>query len=212
MEPSFGVDFVDTRPDVDLPSELYDIGVNLFWRKPLNDRWSAMVLSSPSLRSDLTTTERGFRLFALGLLTYEWVPEKLSISGGAVALGRSDLPLLPAIGLKWTPTPRWRADINFPRPRISYRLLKDGSSSETWCYLAGGLGGQTWAITRDDGRPDEASIRELQLTCGVEQIRDGGGGLFAELGFAFGRRLEYEHRQQTVDFGESLLVNGGWKW
>ncbi len=210
VQPSFRVDWIDSALITDVPSELFQGGVQFFWRKPITDRWSVMTIARPAVRSDFTTTDNAFRVFALGLFNWSYIPDELSLSFGAVYLDRADIPLLPAIGLMWTPDSRTRLDLRFPQSRFSKRLAKDGANSETWAYLAGGLGGNTWAVTRDDGRADEVSLRDFRLTVGLEHVIDGGGGCFLEAGYAFGRRLEYESTETKIDLNDGFIVRGGW--
>lgn len=212
VTPSFRMDFMDAAAGIDIPSTLYETGVSFFWRRPLNDRWSLMLLGGPSIRSDMTTGDNALRLFGMALLTWDARPDNLAISMGVVFLGRADLPALPAVGLKWTPSPRTKLNLQFPESTLSYRLEKDGGRSELWAYTSIGFGGNTWAVTRASGLTDELSTRDLRLTIGVERIVDGGGGWLTEVGYAFARRIEYENTQTEVELNDGLLVQAGWKY
>ncbi len=212
VTPSLRIDWLDAVPELDVPSELYEVGVQFFYRRELNDVWSAMAIVRPSIRSDFTTDNDAFRVFGLVLLTRECIPDYLSVSFGAVSLGRADLPVLPALGLTWTPSPQTRLDLRFPESRLSTRIAKDGANSETWCYLSGGLGGNTWAVTRATGETDVLSIRDWRLTLGVEHIVDGGGGWFAEVGYAFSRRIEFDSDEEEQDLSDGILLQAGWAY
>ena len=133
-------------------------------------------------------------------------------SFGAVYLDRADIPLLPAIGLLWTPDPKTRIDLRFPESRFAFRLNKDGLRSETWTYLSGALGGNTWAVTRESGLSDELSLRDWRCLMGVEHVIDGGGGWFLEAGYAFKRRIEFAATSTEMSLGDALLVQGGLSW
>ena len=212
VTPSFRADFIDAAPSIDVPSELFETGVNFFYRRPINDRLSAMAIVRPSVRSDFTTSKEAFRIFGLGLLTWECRPDVLSLSFGAVYLDRADLPLLPAVGLTWTPKPTTKLDLRFPESKLAWRLAKDGSESETWSYVTAGLGGNTWAVTRADGQTDELSLRDIRLMFGIDHVTNGGGGWFAEFGYAFKRRIEYESTQTEIDLSDGVLLQAGWRY
>jgi len=212
VKPRFRVDWIDAEPTIDIPSELYQFELQFFYRRPIHDRLSAMAIFSPSIRSDLTTSDNAFRVFALGLLNWECVPDRLTLSGGAVYLGRADLPVLPAIGLTWTPSRIAKLDLRFPSSKFSYRLAKNGGRSEKWAYLSAGLGGNTWAVSRDSSLSDELSLRDFRLTLGVEKLVDGGGGWFAESGYAFNRKLEYEIDDTELKLGDGVLFRCGWTY
>lgn len=210
VTPSFRVDWVDAAVGLDVPSELYQTGVELFWRKPLAQRWSAMAIVGPTVRSDFTTSDRALRIFGLGLLSWECLPETLSVSFGAVYLDRADISLLPAAGLTWTPHPLTRLELRFPESRLTHCLIKNGAEDETWINLTGGLGGNTWAVSRRSGRSDEVSLRDWRVMAGIERVDGGGGGWSIACGYAFDRRLEYESTSQRISLGDGILLEAGW--
>ncbi|MCR9201596.1 MAG: DUF6268 family outer membrane beta-barrel protein [Planctomycetaceae bacterium] len=212
VTPSFRTDFIDAAAGVDVPSELYQVGVSFFYRRQLKERWSAMAIVAPSVRSDFTTGDDAVRIFGLGLLTWKAVPDRLDLSFGAVYLGRADLPVLPAVGLRWTPSTRCRLDLRFPQSRLSWRLHKQGAESETWTYTSLGIGGNTWAVTRGSGVTDELSLRDIRWLAGVERLVDGGGRLFCEAGLAFNRRLEYEQADFEQEFANAVVLQAGWNY
>ena len=211
VTPSFRVDWLSGDERADVPGELYEVGLQFFYRHKFNNRWSGMAIVRPSIRSDFTTDDNAFRVFGIALLTTQCVPDHLALSFGAVSLGRADLPVLPALGLNWTPTKRTRLDLRFPESRLAHRLARDGSLSETWCYASAGLGGNTWATTRASGRTDELSLRDIHLNIGLEKTLDGGGGWFVEGGYAFSRQLEFESGQKTK-LSDGILLRAGWAY
>ena len=209
ISPSIRIDSLHGPTSIDVPETLYETGVNFFWMRQLSPRWAARVMVAPMVRSDFTTSENAVRVFGLGLLAWQWIPEELELSFGVVSLGRDDIPVLPAIGLVWTPTPQWRIDAVFPRPRVAYRWSKDAARSETWVYLSSALGGNTWAVSRSSGEVDELSLKDLRLLVGVEQIRAGGRGHFIEAGWVFARELEYAREDVSIEFEDCATIRAG---
>lgn len=212
VTPSFRVDAIDARDGLEVPSELFETGVSFFYRRPVSERLSTTFIVRPSIRSDLTTSDQAFRLFGLVLLNWECRPDELTLSMGAVYPDRADLPLLPAVGLTWTPNPAARLDLRFPESKLQWRLAKDGSQSETWSYLSAGIGGNTWAVTRSGGDSDELSLRDIRFVSGIEHVTDGGGGWFAEVGYAVNRRIEYENSNAEVGLSDGVLIQAGWRY
>ncbi len=212
ITPVFRVDFIDAAAGIDIPAQLYETGVSFFYRKPINDRLSAMAIVRPSVRSDFTTSDNAVRIFGLGLLIWDCVPEKLSLSFGAVYLDRADLPLLPAVGLTWTPRTTTRLELQFPQSRCAWRLAKDGCASETWLSLSGGIGGNTWAMTRAYGQSDVVSLGDIRFLLGLEHIVDGGGGWFADVGYAFNRHVEYESTDEITNLSDGIILQAGWRY
>lgn len=209
VTPYLRADDVTASAALDLPDNLYDTGVKFFWKRPVNDRWSSLVIVTPSVRSDFETSTDAFRLFGLGLMTWQWVPKKLAISGGAVWTGREDFPLLPAAGLLWTPTPEWKLDLQFPAPRLSRRVLCDPGCCETWVYLSGQIGGNTWAVTRPSGPEDVLTISDQRLNVGVERLWAGNRGVFAEAGIVFNRSVEYLSTPMEQELDSTIVLRAG---
>ena len=209
VTPSFEVDLVDAAPDIDVPDQLYNTVVDFMWRKQFNDRWGTMIAVTPGYSSDFQSSKDAIRIRGRGFATWQWLPERLTLLFGVVYLDRNDLPLLPGAGLIWTPTPDWRLDLLFPRPKLAYRLEFVPASHEQWAYLSGQLGGRTWAVERADGAADDLTLRDYRLTLGWERIVNGGGGLFAEVGLSFGRELEYEISPLELSFDDALFLRGG---
>lgn len=209
VTPTFRTDFVDAPASTEIPSTLYETGVRFFHRRDISDVLSSMVMVTPLIRSDFTTSEDAFRLFGLALLSWEAVPDELTLSAGAVFLGREDLPVLPAVGLRWSPDPCWRLDLQFPQPRLSRLIAKDGANSESWAYLGGGLGGSTWAVTRTSGLHDELTLRDFRFVAGYEKLMSENRGHFVEAGWVFGRTMEYVSTEVERDFGDTFIVRAG---
>ena len=207
--PFFRMDQLNAVPSLDVPDSLYETGVKSFWKKVQNERLTMMVLFTPSVRSDFQSSQQALKLFGMALLQWKLVPEKLSMTGGAVYTGRQDYPVLPAMGLYWTPSPLWKLDIQFPFPRISRRLLKDGDKSETWAYLSGVFGGNTWAVKRASGQDDQLTLRDLRLVLGVEHLLRENRGVFLETGWVFSRSMEYTNTPGQIDFGDAILLRAG---
>jgi len=212
VKPRFRVDWIDAELTVDIPSELYQFELQFFYRRPIHDRLSMIGIFSPSIRSDLKTSDNAFRVSALALLNWECIRDRIMLSAGAVYLGRADLPVLPALGLSWTPSRIAKLDLRFPSSRLSYRLAKSGGESEKWAYLSAGLGGNTWAVSRSSSLSDELSLRDFRLTLGIEKLVDGGGGWFAESGYAFNRKLEYEIDDKELNLGDAVVFRSGWSY
>ncbi|WP_417736904.1 hypothetical protein [Rosistilla oblonga] len=208
LTPSFRQYFVNAGDAIDVPDRLYETGVSLFTRYQWKPGLSILAMVSPQLRTDFETEDASWRLSGFGVIAWEWIPEVLTVSFGAAYLGRDDLPVLPAVGLDWRPNADWRLELMFPRPRLMRRIAKNGPLSETWAYASIAPGGNTFNVRRSDGSDDELTLGDIRAMLGVEQIRDGGRGWFAELGIAFARTIEYESGDE-YDFDAGMFGNAG---
>ncbi|WP_283434318.1 hypothetical protein [Neorhodopirellula lusitana] len=211
VSPFFRTDLLDGPTAIDVPETLYSTGVTLLQRKQWTEKLSTMVLLTPAVRSDFTTSENAFRLLGLGVVNWQ-VSTDWNVSLGAVYFDRSDLGVLPVIGATWTPRPWCKLDLTMPRPRLSYRTWKQGALAEAWAYVGGQLGGNTWAVSRDDGSHDELTVGELRLLFGYEVIQQGNRGLQIEGGYAFNRSIEYEHQDIEIDLDDAIFLQAGWKF
>ena len=72
-------------------------------------------------------------------------------------------------------------------------------------YVAGELGGGTWAIERVDDSNDNATYRDLRLTLGVMDFGDDSHSVL-ELGWAFDRQLEYRSGIGDRTFDDALIL------
>lgn len=211
FRPYFRADHLEGPTAFDVPATLYDTGVTVLHQMKWSESLSSTLVLSPGIRSDFRTGDDAFRMFGLALIN--WQPYcDLTLSAGVVYFDRNDVPLLPAIGASWTPSPRWRVDATMPRPRIAHRLWKDCNRAEGWAYLAGTLGGNTWAVRRDSGVSDELSIRDFRVLFGYEVIRHGNRGFHIEGGYVFGRTIEYESQVGDTDLDDALIAQAGWKF
>jgi hypothetical protein len=207
--PFLRTDFLNAATALDLPDEVHETGARFFWRRPATDNLSLMAIVTPAVRTDFRNTDNAFRIFGLGLLIWQAVPDTLSLSGGVVHTGRDDFPVLPAVGLLWTPAPEWKVDIQFPSPRISRRLDKDGPNSETWAYLAGAFGGNTWSVERPSGINDQLTLRDYRLITGIEHLLPENRSIFLEGGLIFGRAVEFESSPDTTEPDSTGIIRCG---
>ena len=132
----------------------------------------------------------GFRLQQRALVRYQWWPGTLEVIGGIIYLDRDDIRQLPAGGVIWTPTSDYRIEAIFPTPKVSARVAWT-EATETWAFVKGEFGGDTWATAPlvPAGASDRLTLGDLRVSLGLEQKRDGGAGMSAEVGYVFGRQI-----------------------
>lgn len=193
---------------LDTPSSLYSTGVNMMWLQRLNDATTLTIAANPSVGGDDAEFGRHLRVFAMGAVAWDWIPDELRLTAGAAWLGRRDIGVVPAAGLEWTPNEDWNVSLILPRPKVSRRLVAS-DTSETWLYAAGAIAGGTFDVRRADGTADELSLREFQATAGVERSSDQFGRGFVEVGAGFGRELQFERSQEVVDFAPGVVLRIG---
>lgn len=209
VAPSFGVQTLRGADGFELPNELYQGSLSLTFIKPLSKEKQLLLGVAPTIATDF---EQGsgdaFRMVAFASMMWQRTPTtKWTL--GVAATGRDDIPVLPLVGLIWTPSEEWTIDLTLPGPRISHRLGRlPGWETENWIYLAGRFGGGTWAVDRA-GVDDQLTSRDFRLVGGWETKGAGCIKPRVEVGYVFGRKLEYESDGASFDPSDTFLVSGG---
>lgn len=198
ITPYLNIRSLDGPVSPDLPPLLYETYLDFLWAPKFTPRWTGILAVAPSVYSSFQEgVESGFRMTGKGLLRYELRPETLHIMAGVLFLNRDDIRLLPAGGILWKPNADIDYEIVFPRPKLAHRIRFTDEWADWW-YVAGEFGGNSFAIVRADGSPDQATLRDIRVMFGLERRRDGGAGTRFEIGYVFNRSVEY--RSDTPDF------------
>jgi hypothetical protein len=208
LGPQLGAHFLESSRIGGVPSEVYDVSMEITTGLPLNDNWSLSAAISPGIFSDFSGAGGDeFRLPARLFAFYKW-SETLTLGGGYLFLDRPDITGLPLIGLSYIPSDDFRAELWFPRPKVSKRYYQRGDV-ERWIYGVGEFGGGSWAIERNNGQSDSLAYRDYRLMIGVEQKCPTGLGWFVEGGFVFGRRLEFDRTNQEIEMDQTTAMQAG---
>ncbi len=206
--PRFGWHQLSGPQNFYAPSHLFDVGADFSLMLPLSSKWRLMTTVGPSLFTDgQNLTSKALRITAMAMGFYKW-SDTTTLAVGVVYLDRQDIPLLPGAGVMYQPNDRWKFDIFFPRPKISYRLTWR-EDREHWAYLAGELGGGTWAVERTNGAEDLLSYRDFRLVTGVEQSGKQSLRWLVEGAYVFGRELEYESPGSSFKPSSTGMIRAG---
>ena len=212
LQPGLRTYFLEGPTIVDVPAALYDAQVSIVWRKKFSERWQTNVWLQPKIRSDFQTSDDAFFFSGGAYAKYVWTPNVFDLYLGAFYLDRDDVSVLPAVGFVWSPTPDWRYEVLLPRPKIAHRLTRIGDCFEKWAYLSGQLGGGSFAVERVTGETDKLTLRDLRIFWGIETVRPGGAGTFAEVGYVFNRGVQYKNNDEEYEFDGSLMLRLGMRF
>jgi hypothetical protein len=206
-----GTDFwVLDAPGFNLPPNVHDDYLEFHWLGKLNDCWAADLMVTPGWHSDYQNSNgsQAFRLESHAVVAYSWSPT-LKIAVGAAYWGRLNANVVPAGGIIWTPNADTRFELITPKPRIAYRV--DCSQDfERWAYIAGEFGGGQWAIEQTPGFDNQVNYSDYRVMLGVEHksLNLGLNG-FAEIGYVFGRQLEYQYLPPDQNLPSTMMVRLG---
>ena len=201
-------------PGPDLPARLWGVNAELMAFMPLSERWSAQAAVAPGLFTDFENVGGDAVRLPGRILGIYKHSERTQLTVGAVYLDREDVTWLPALGLIHCPTDRTTLELILPRPRVVHRLTGADADNGLFGYVAGELGGGSWAVRRADGRDDVATLSDLRLLIGLEGKGNAWGhaymrNLFAETGYVFNRSVEYASGVGDADFDGAWLFRVG---
>lgn len=211
----FGYTNVDAPTALELPAELYETELSLAWMRKINDRWMVRFMAGASFATDGNNNSSDAWRFRGGVFAmYRRSPE-WTWSFGAIALGRNDLPVLPAVGLIYQPNPTIRLDLMMPRPRLAF-LLSENGPRQQWCYIGAGLNGATWGVLRADDSNDQLTYGDFRAVIGWESTPTPEPGmpftrgrkLGAEIGYVFSRDFEWENDGAKIGLDDAIMLRG----
>lgn len=198
-------EIVPGRPD--LPPQVYDLNLDFGWRPRLAE-WLFVDLGfTPGLYTDLRSLNDSFRLRGRAL-TIVALSERLQIVGGLLYTNRNNTKILPAGGVLWSPDDDTKLELLFPQPKLSRRFVttRDG---QWWGYVAGEFGGGAWSVQRDSGVDDSVDYRDIRALLGVEHVNACGVKWRAEVGYVFGRRVDFVSNVGDYDPAATILLRAG---
>lgn len=209
ITPGYGMFFLVGPDSVQAPATLYQAYVTTTWMSQLSPKWGTVLSVTPGVYSDFQLTNSdAFRVSGMAIMSYK-SSDKLQWLLGVVYLNRDDYSILPVAGLIWTPSDDYRLELTFPKPRY-LQLFNYGEGYEDWWYVAGEFGGGTWSVEHPLGQNDDLTLTDYRLLIGMERKTEGGGKSFVELGYVFGRKMEYKYDPTTLDMSDTILLRSGW--
>ena len=213
VTPQFAVRYLDGTTTPDLPARLFDSAVEFrHLRRFGQGPWAMDVAVTTGYYSDFEHNDAdAFRVSGRGLAVYESSPAAKWILGVAY-LNRAGASVLPVAGVIYEPSPDVRWDLIFPRPRVSWRLpwSPPGSGDDKWVYVGGEFGGGIWSIERPVSlTQDVLTYRDFRVLAGFERKIIGGLSRRLEVGYVFGRELEFDSATPDVTLDDTLFLRAG---
>ena len=138
---------------------------------------------------------------------------------GVEYLDRQRIKLLPCFGVFITPTPDFRFDLYFPRPRLAQRI-RSFTTGEMWAYIGSEYGGGSWAVERVIEAPnpadsllikDQVDVNDIRSFIGVEFTGPRGRTGFFEIGYVSNRDiiLRSDFPQNKLDLRDTIMLRSG---
>ena len=215
VTPRYGVHVLDGPAALDVPATFHDLELGFATFKRINDRWMARGIVNVGLYGDEHSLDDSdaLRVTGFGMAIYEASPEWQWVLGVGY-LNNQDFSVLPIFGLihdrGWV-----RYELTMPRPRVVW-TLPSGDACKRSVYLAGELGGGRWAVQRTAGptagATDVLQVSRFGVLLGYESESPTGSTWRYEIGYLFGRDLEYEATGEELSLDDSLIARVGWSF
>jgi hypothetical protein len=212
VTPGFAVRYLDGPEASDLPPRLYDATVQFRWWRRLAPRLGIDLAVTPGLSGDFQkSNDEALRIPSHVVGVFDWTP-RTKIVLGASYPDREDVDVLPVGGLIWNPNDDVAFELVVPRPKIARRIYWPGASTDDvqdWAYVAGEFGGGTWAIRRAAGTKDLLTYRDFRVILGLERKAIGRLDARLEVGYVFGREIEYASDTPDIEPSDTVMLRGG---
>ncbi len=208
LVPRFAWTFVSGPNTPDVASQLYDLRLEGNFAHEFNDVWDVHLQLAPTFATDWDNkSDDAVRIIGGGLVAAH-LTEQITAIAGAMYLDRPDLPVLPIGGFRWRPQPAFEVDAVFPSPRLAVRYSTT-EKQQHWLYLAGQLGGGSWAIDHTSGLNDTLSYRDLRCVIGLETRKIDGSRDVFEAGYVFDRQLDFARFPGDQQLGATAVIRWG---
>lgn len=215
ITPGFAVHNLDGPAGAGLPPRVYDAYTEFRWIPRFCSQFRADVAVTPGVYSDFEhSNSHALRITGYGSGIWTWCPQ-LKIVLGAAYLDRRDVSVLPIGGFIWKPSEETEFRLVFPQPKIARRIYWTGAylpDVENWVYVSGELGGGIWAFQRPDATEDVFSYRDYRLMLGLERKVIGGLSSLFEVGYVFGRKIEFDSTGARIYPTDTVLLRGGLRY
>jgi hypothetical protein len=199
ITPSFRSTFFDPKNEYFAPKEtFYNTGVDLRWIKPLSPNKFTLDLGFGIFYSGDFKVKTGDAIRFPAHVAGIWnCNPRLKVIFGVVYLDRKDdYNILPMAGLIWTPQEDISVELMVPRLRIAERVRWFGSAAgddtSDWIYAAFEIAGGSWGYQPVSNMNGDLDYHDFRLLMGYERRTSCGFTLGLELGYMFGRTLEFD--------------------
>ncbi|WP_146575554.1 DUF6268 family outer membrane beta-barrel protein [Botrimarina hoheduenensis] len=208
ISPGYGVHTFEGPTTLQTPAVVHDLQLSFATFRPLTEKWFFRGNVIVGLYGDEHSLDDADAAqisgFAMGIynLSPAW---QWAIGAGYV--NNADLAVIPVVGFihdrGWI-----KYEAMMPRPRIIVPLANE-SGVKSNVYVSGEFGGGVWAVQRDSGVTEPLQLSRYAALIGYDRESLGGATWRYELGYVFGRELEYEDSGEAVDLDDSLIVRVG---
>ena len=190
------LDFNAPLAGMDIDS-LHEFQTSLLAMLEINEKWKGLLMVAPSHASDLEDFDSdGMSWFSLLAALYQVNPQLGFVFGAFQSTGYDEDRVLPAVGLRWTPSEKMEFLIAGPQLSISYKPAENTAYS-----VFTGIQGTRWN-TSSGGIESDLRLRGFLAGIGLERRIAGNVHFSLDAGIQFLREVEI-----MDSTGSTLLEN-----
>lgn len=173
--------------ELELPTTLLHLAPEIGWTiRPENDT-ALRLRAAPGIYSDLDALRgRSFNMPLRIALLQGFTPDLAGILGAEMRPG-FHTPVMPLIGVSWTPAANLRIDAQLPESRVMWSAVPDWSTAFGLVWQSRGF-----ALTDDDDRDrDDVTLEDWRAYIEAARHVNIDFSVSARLGFVFNRRVVF---------------------
>lgn len=198
----FGIHVLDGPVQTDMPPRLFDFSIGVGDRRLIRPNIGYDIVFRVGAFSDFEGSASDGVRYPSHAVTFSRLTPTNELVLGIDYLDRDDIRLLPVVGVIWSAAEWLKIEAVFPRPRVAARI----QDTSIWVYLAGELGGGTWAIERVNRVDDNATYRDLRFLLGWETLVSDSLSSSFEIGYVFDRKLSYSSHIGNYDPPDGFML------
>lgn len=210
--PQIGARLWEGPGSPDLPPAVYRLGWDLTLAAPIVGLWSMQLDFNPSINTDFggALANESLNLDANAMLFYRSSPQLMLVLGVGY-WDRVENFILPYAGVVWNPTDRWEIRALFPKSRVSYFLGNFGQASH-WLYGSGEFHVESYQINQPGvGSNQQVQFQDWRVAIGLRSDHYTYDK-FIELGYVFGRNVDFARATPSFDINDALMLRIGVKF
>ena len=225
ISPGFAVHYLEGPVTPDLPPRVFDTYVQFQHMRKLSPRWGMQLAVTPGVYSDFEqSSDEAFRMSGHFGAMYNCT-DRFDIVLGVAYLPYQTWRVMPFAGVVWRPNDDWKFQLTVPKPAIAKRVYwfsprpQVVNCGETcagpisdWCYIAGELGGGSWAVRRMSGINDVITYQDLRMVLGFERENFEGLDYHVEIAYVFCRKYIYDTDTPDIKPGDTVMLRVGTKF
>ena len=172
---------------------LHEFQASLVAMLEINEKWKSLIMVAPSHASDLEDFDGdGMSYFSILAALYQVNPNLGLVLGAFQSTGYDEDRILPALGLRWTPSEKMELLIAGPQVSFLYKPSQNSSYS-----IFSGIQGTRWN-TVSGGDESDLRLRGFFAGLGLERKITGNINFSLDVGAQFLRELEIRNSAGAI--------------